>query len=161
MNIRTLTLTALASATFVIAAPAYAQTAAQAAYDAQMREYQRQQEEYRQARDQYNADFDAYNNEPSYDNNYARATYVPFQSLTPVSDQILNNKPVETVDGQYVGKIIDSHIMGSFVTEVEVQVTPGRVTWVNTPRIRYDERNDVVVTDLTADQMLGRSRIDF
>lgn len=161
MKIRALTLTAIASAALAFTAPAFAQSAAQAAYDAQMRDYQRQQEEYRAARDQYNADVDAYNNPRIYNNNYARATYRPYESLTSVSDQILNGKPVETRDGQYVGRIRDSHIMGSLVTQVEVLLPNGGVTWVNSSRVRYDEDANVVVTDLSADQMYGRARIDF
>jgi sporulation protein YlmC with PRC-barrel domain len=163
MNIRILTLAALASAALVT--PVFAQSAAQAAYDAQMREYQRQQEDYRQARDAYNADLNRYNNDEYYyerdDGPYTRASYAPFNSLAQIGDKALIGKPVETIDGDYVGYVTNHRIIGNKTTELQVKINPARVTWVLSGDLRYDEAADVVVTDLTADQMAGRSRIDY
>ena len=165
MSIRNIALVAFASAAFVsTATPALAQSAAQAAYEAQMRAYERQQQEYRQARDAYDADIRRYqsDSEVYYDPGiYTPAAYVPFESLTPINSQVLINKSVQTLDGEYVGKVTNIRLAGNMVTQMEVHINPARVTWVNTSRMRYDEVGDVVVTDLTAEQMANRSRLDF
>ena len=167
MSFRKFTLIALGTTAFaVIATPVLAQSAAQAAYDAQLREYERQQQDYKQAREAYDADMKRYQEgdayyAPDYPPVYAPAAYVPFDALEPIGNEIPINKPVQTLNGEYVGKVSNVRLAGSLVTQLEVHINSARVTWVNASHMRYDDVADVVVTDLTADQMAGRSRIDF
>lgn len=156
-----------AAAVAVVVTPAFAQSAAQAAYEAQLRAYEQQQQDYRQARDAYDADMKRYQNGPVYvapeypPALYAPAAYVPFDALKRIDNEIPTNKPVHTLNGAYVGKVTNVRLTGSVVTQLEVHINPARVTWVNASHMRYDDVADVVVTDLTADQMAGRSRIDY
>jgi hypothetical protein len=169
MKTRTIVIAAASAAVLALAAtPAFAQSAAQAAYEAQLRAYEQQRSDYQRARENYDADLQRYRNDSAdYDDVYAAppdyvpAAYVPFDSLTPIRDQVLVSKPVQTLEGEYVGRVSDVRIMGGLITQMQVRINPARVTWANTARFRYDDVADVVVTDLTADQMAGRSRIDF
>ncbi len=86
---------------------------------------------------------------------------VQLGELKPVTDIVLIQKIVVTADGTYLGWVENVEYIGSFVTQVKV-VFDGykRAAWIFVEHVKFDPKNNVVVTDWSRERVRSVSFIN-
>ena len=83
--------------------------------------------------------------------------------LRPITDVVLERKPVVLQNGQYLGWVENVQYVGSgIVTRVKVSMNNYRdAVWLFREDVKYDARNDVVVTSRSPEQIRKVTFLNF
>jgi hypothetical protein len=134
---------------------------ADAQYKDQMLRYRAEQEQYKGQKDQYQSRLERYEYDRSHPSewwsaNYDHATLTSFYSI-PHHDLI--GKEVDGRDGMRLGRIRDvEREQDGQVERVDVALAFNRAAWIDARHLRYDAADQVMFTDVSADELYDGSR---
>ncbi len=138
---------------------------AQQRYEEQQDDYARQREHYLNSKDAYDAKRAQYDNDKAdYNAQFAPPAAFPrdprLVRLGSMEDprRALRDVPVDTLDGEHIGRVVAIQTQGGDPVTVEVGVGRGRVASVAVEDLRFDRDRKVVVSALSRDELLDGTR---
>jgi hypothetical protein len=137
---------------------------AQLRYREQLDQYQAQRDQYENEKGRYRDRLSQYYYDRRHPSEWWRARYysASLDGFYRLPRRDLLGREVAERDGLVVGRIVDvDRYPDGHIARVEVSLDGGRVAWVDSANLRYDATDQVLFTDMPADDLYDRSRSAF